>query len=235
MKKTMLLLLFCLLVASIARAQDLLLTQDEVDNLKKLAEYNKTLNLFLNVWAFLGPILAALTTWLLLKTRIQKWAEEEITKKASEKLGINWNIMKGLVTERDDLLKRRANVQIAIVNHSTGERDDLINIITALNYPAPKFFVLDGKDDNSVLHFNKDFKKTDFRFFIIDNEDGGLKEEEITLLIDQNKDAFRGKIILYTKGEIKPEIYATVTKAGVGVIKQTSRFQIELDNRLPST
>jgi len=169
-----------------------------------------------------------------IKTKAEKWAEEEITKKASEKFGVEWAVIKKLVEERKILLEKRSKVPIAIINHSTGERSELDDLITKLEYPKPKFFTFIKKDgDNSVSSYEHDFKKGNFKFLIIDNHDGKLSEEDAKKIIESNKDAFDRRVIWYTKGDLS--IFGELTKAGYGVVKLASRFQLELDDRLPSS
>lgn len=211
------------------------LSSAQVARLQEIAEWKSKWDVARDITVYflpvLGFLLGGLFTYLGIRSRFQKWAEEEITKKASEKVGVDWGIVKNLVNEREALLRKRSKVLIAIVNHSTGERKDIGGIIEALSYPTPKFFVFSKPKDNSVQNYGSAFKKTDFNFLIIDNEDGKMEETEIITIIEGNKEAFGGRIIWYTKDDITA--YATVTKAGVGIVKQTSRFQIELDNRLP--
>lgn len=212
------------------------LTVEQVGRLRTIAEWKSKWDLARELTTYFLPIisflLGAILTYLGLKARFQKWAEEEITKKANEKIGVDWSIVKKMVEERRVLLEKRAKVPIAIINHSTGERSELEYIINKLEYPRPQFFTFIKKEgDSSVRCYESDFKKGDFKFLIIDNHDGKLSEEDGKKIIESNKDAFDKRIIWYTKGDLT--IFGELTKVGYGVVKQASRFQIELDDRLP--
>lgn len=212
------------------------LTVEQVGRLRIIAEWKSKWDLARELTTYFLPIISFLLggalTYLGLKARFQKWAEEEITKKASEKIGVDWGIVKKLVDEKRTLLDKRSKVTVAIINHSTGERSELDDLITNLGYPKPKFFTFIKKEgDSSVRSYESDFKKGDFKFLIIDNHDGKLSEDDGKKIIESNKNAFDKRIIWYTKGDLT--IFGELTKAGYGVVKQASRFQIELDDRLP--
>ena len=221
------------MLAGVACGQEVQLTAEEITALKKLAEYNNTWNIFLNFWAILGPILGGLATWLAIKGRIQRWADEEITKKASEKVGVDWGIVKNLIDERRTLLQKRGAIKIAVVNQSTGEKGDLSDLISGYGFPKPAFFTVEDTKDNSKKHFGTDFKKGDFQLLLFDNEDGAMQEDSIVKMIEENRAAFKSNILWYTKEQVNS--YGAMTKNGVGFVKQSSRFVIELDDRLPNT
>lgn len=184
-----LLLIFGLVVwADMVWGQEVQLTADEIAALKKLAEYNKVWNVFLNVWAILGPIIGALTTWLLIKSRIQKWAEEEVTKKANEKFGVDWAVVKQLVDDkkRDAAIKAK---RLAIVNKVTGRRQDLVVMLEKYGFrnPPPQSF--------HWTDFNSDkFDYNQFDLIILDNHDGQLTETELRQIIEKHQFPY----VLYT-------------------------------------
>ena len=106
MKKTILVFLN-LSITFVLSAQVDTLSKEQIHSLIKLSAYNETWSMFLNVWAILGPLLGCLITYFGLKGRMEKWAESEITKKASEQFGVDWSIVNKLVVERKTLLEKR--------------------------------------------------------------------------------------------------------------------------------
>jgi hypothetical protein len=229
-----LLLTLCLLVVvGEVWGQAPQLTTEEIASLKKLAEDNTHRNTILNIWAFLGPIFGGLATWLGLRKKTEDWAEKEITKKASEKFGVDWTIVKMLVDERRILLRDRGAVKIAIINQKTGEKGDLSKLISGYGFPTPEFFTVQDTSDGSKKHFGTAFKKGDFNLLIFDNEDGEMQEENIVKMIQENQTAFKSNILWYTKDQVNA--YGAMTKSGVGFVKQSSRFVIELDDRLTNS
>lgn len=178
MKKIRLILMGVLVLGAVSGwgQEPIPLTAKEIDSLKNLAEYNQAWNQFLNVWAILGPILGALTTLLLLKSRIQKWAEDEITNKANEKFAVDWAVVKQLVDDkkRDTAIKIK---RLAIVNKQTGRRQDLVTMLEKYGFknPPPQFFKL--------ADFNTKFDHNQFDLVILDNHDSQLSEAEMRQII----------------------------------------------------
>lgn len=176
--------------------QKIHLTDDEISALKTLAEYNKTWNVFLNVWAILGPILGAVVAYLSIRSRIAKWAEDEVTKKANEKFGVDWTIVKQLVDEkrRDIAIKSK---RLAIVNKTTGRRQDLVTMLEKYGFknPPPQFFKLDD--------FNTKFDYNQFDLIILDNHDNQLTESELQQIIE----AHQFQYVLYTNSELSQDFF----------------------------
>jgi len=187
------LLFFLLCSAFVASGQDSL-SVEEIKALKNLATYNTTWNAFLNIWAILGPILAILFTYLGIKNMIEKWAENEITKKASEKLGVDWATVKSLVDAQKKLVEVRKSSPIAIVNKNIGKKKELHDFLTKAGFPEPVSF--------SLTEFDKTFQNKNFKLVFIDNEDEQLIENEvIEKIIEPNKEAVN--FVWYTKTDIK--------------------------------
>lgn len=164
------------------------LTVDEIAALKKLAEYNTRCNIFLNVWAFLGPILAVLVTWLGLRKKAEDWAEKEIVKKANEKFGVDWAVVKQLVDDkkRDAAIKAK---RLAIVNKVIGRRQDLVVMLEKYGFrnPPPQSF--------HWTDFNSDkFDYNQFDLIILDNHDGQFTEAELRQIIEKHQFPY----VLYT-------------------------------------
>lgn len=174
-------------VANSGWGQVMQLTADEIASLKKLAEYNTRWNSFLNIWAFIGPVLAAIVTWLGLRKKAEDWAEKEITKKASEKFGVDWAIVHQLVEEkkRDAAIKSK---RLAIVNKLTGRRQDLVAMLEKQGFKTtpPQFFTLEA--------FNTKFDYNQFDLIILDNHDGKLDETDLRQIIDKHQFPY----VLYT-------------------------------------
>ena len=163
------------------------LTPEEIKNLKELAVYNSTWNVFLNIWAILGPILAIIATIIGLKTKVANWAESEITKKANEKFGVDWATVKQLVDtkKRDNLVKSK---RLAIVNKQTGRRQELVSLFDKNGFTSYQFFKLED--------FNTKFDHNQFDLILFDNFDGGLEENEMSQIINSNQFPY----VLYTPG-----------------------------------
>ena len=81
------------------------LTSEQVDRLRTVAEWKSKWDIAREASVFLLPLIAfvlgGLATYLGIRNRFQKWAEEEITKKASEKVGVDWAVVKQLVDEKN--------------------------------------------------------------------------------------------------------------------------------------
>jgi len=177
----MIVFLGLLLVAGGVWGQDIALTNEEINNLKKLSEYNNRWNGLLNFWAILGPILAGLAVWLGIRKKAEDWAEKEITKKANEKFGVDWVVVKQLVDEkrRDAAIKAK---RLAIVNKQPGRRQDLVTTLEKYGFknPPPQFF--------NLADFNSDkFNHNDFDLVILDNHDNQLTEAELRQIIGKHQ------------------------------------------------
>ncbi len=124
----------------------------------------------------LGFLLGGLFTYLGIRSRLQKWAEEQVTLKASEKLGVDWTIVKQLVDDkrRDDAIKSK---RLAIVNKKTGRRQDLVTTLEKYGFknPSPQFF--------NLTDFATKFDHNQFDLIIIDNYDSQLTETDIRRII----------------------------------------------------
>lgn len=170
-RKLLLLILGLTLLFGGLGAQTTPLTEEEIANLKNLAEYNTRWSFFLNVWAFLGPLLAAIVTWLGLRKKIEDWAESQITKKASEKFGVDWAIVKKLVDKETHILNVRQK-RIAVINKKDGKRNDLVAILTKSGFDEKNihFYTLDKM---------KDFEENNHDIILLDNFDGSLSESEM--------------------------------------------------------
>lgn len=152
-------------------------TAEEVDGLKKLALYYQNWNVFLNVWAFLGPILGALATWLGSRRIIEKWAEEQITKKANEKLGVDWATVKLLVDEKKESA-RRQDIRIAIIG-KMGKTKELIKELEKSNLRTEDF------REHDVLPEKTEINSIDV--LVIDNSDGTYPEDHVIRFFEQLK------------------------------------------------
>lgn len=196
MKKIHAVLMGLLLGAVSGWGQDIQLTADEISDLQELAKYNSRWNAFLNIWAFLGPLLAAVVTWLGLRKKVDDWAEKEITKKASEKFGVDWAVVKQLVDEkkRDATIKAK---RLAIVNKETGRRQDLVSMLEKYGFknPPPQFF--------NLADFNIKFNHNNFDLVVLDNHDGELTESEMRQIIEAHQFPY----VLFTNTDLSSEFF----------------------------
>lgn len=172
------------------------LTEDEILELKKLAEYNTRWNIFLNVWAVVGPLLAVIATWLGLRKKAEDWAEKEITQKANEKFGVDWAIIKTMVDEkrRDIAIKAK---RLAVVNKTTGRRQDLVTTLATHGFknPPPQFF--------NLADFNTKFDYNQFDLIILDNHDNQLTEAELREIIRK----YQFPYVFYTITDTSPAFF----------------------------
>jgi hypothetical protein len=188
-----LLLTLCLLVVvGEVWGQAATLTAEEIASLKKLAEYNTRWNSFLNVWAILGPILAAVVTWLGLRKKAEDWAEKEITKKASEKFGVDWGTVKILV----DNEKRRQAVRakrIAVINHDAGKRDELMSVLVKAGFAEKNIHFYKWTEIGSFNDNNHDL-------ILLDNFDGLITDDNLKKQIEAKIHKF--KIVVYSAVDV---------------------------------
>lgn len=150
--------------------QEVQLLPDEITALKKLAEYNTRWNAFLNVWAFLGPILAIIATVIGLRNTVRDWADKEITKKASEKSGFDWAVVKQLVEERNREIAAQKSKRVAVIN-SKGKYKDIDDNLTQSGYKTDDYRQYD------VLPENLDI--TSCEILVVDNSEGVYQEENV--------------------------------------------------------
>jgi len=211
------------------------LNSEQVARLRTVAEWKSKWDVARDVAVYFLPILSFLLgsvfTYLSVKNRIQKWAEEEITKKANEKIGVDWAVVKVLVSEKKALLDKRAKFKIAVINKNTGKRKELADRIIGAGYPEPIFFTFEDTQDPSKKVFSKDFVQNDFNLILIDDDEKeGIPEENIlSEIILKHENAFMKNFIWFTQKRIKSfEIY----KNRVAFV-QLDQYLIEnMDNRL---
>lgn len=198
MKYFKLLLLFGLLLMTVVVwGQDTQLTADDINELKKLVKYSTQWNTFLNIWAILGPLLAAIVTWLGIRKKAEDWAEKEITQKANEKFGVDWATVKQIVDDkkRDAAIKAK---RLAVINKQTGRRQDLVATLEKNGFknPPPQYF--------NLADFNSKFDYNQFDLVILDNHDGQLTEEILQHIIEKHQFPY----VLFTKVDLTPAFFA---------------------------
>lgn len=215
------LLLISTLIATtnLTWGQNVTLTPDEVAKLKELAEYNSRWNIFLNIWAILGPILGVVITYFGLKNRIEKWAEQEVTKQHSEKIGADWNVLKSVIEERKSLLEKRAKLKIVIVSNR-GKQKEIHDLIYDSGFNEPQWMTLE--------EFQNGFKVNQFNAILIDDEEGTLGEEKIlSHILEPYKQGF--KFVWLLKNDVSTETFRKYT--GVSKFVKQRGYLIEnLDN-----
>jgi len=196
------------------------LKPEEIEDLKQLASYNKTWNVFLNVWALLGPILGALATWLGITKMIEKWAEEQITIKANEKFGVDWAIVKLMVDREKQRMSIRQK-RIAVFNKSTGKRKDLVDVLKNSDFDEKNiyFYLLD-----SILNF--DDNRHDI--ILIDNSDSQLSDLEMEDLIEKKKNQF--KFVVLAGSDVS--FYSKYPTTEVKIIKNPEYIADNLEQML---
>lgn len=183
---------FFLMLTVFVFAQKDTLTTEQIKDLIELSKYSKTWNSFLNVWAILGPLLAVFFTYLGIKNKIEKWGEDEVTKKANEKFGVDWKVVKEIV-DRHEKEKSVKQSRILIINKN-GDRKQ--SIVAALKSGG---FIDDTKiSAQSVTAFPQSIINANNQDVVIfDNEDGDFKEHEIIPFV-QNLKGQTVKMICYT-------------------------------------
>ena len=192
MKKIGLVLVGVLLLGAVSGwGQEVLPQQDIPPSI--FSDYNA---IWMAISALLGSIVGGVVTWLGVRKMINDWAENEITKKANEKFGVDWAIVMQLVDEkrRDAAIKSK---RLAIVNKATGRRHDLVTMLEKFGFknPPPQFFKLDD--------FSTKFDDNQFDLIVLDNHDGQLTEAELQEIIV----AYQFPYVLYTNSELSPDFF----------------------------
>jgi hypothetical protein len=172
----------------------------QVERLIEVAAWKTTWDIAREVSTYLLPIigflLGALFAYLGVKNQIAKWAEDEITKKANEKFGVDWAVVKQLVDDK----KKDASIKakrLAIVNKQTGRRQDLVSMLDKYGFkdPPPSFF--------NLTDFKEKFDYNHFDLIVLDNHDSKLTEVEMRQIIG----AYQFPYVLYTNSELSQEFF----------------------------
>jgi hypothetical protein len=176
------------------------LSSKQVESLREVASWKNKWDIAREVAVYLLPILSfllgAIFTYLGVRNRILKWAEDEVTKKATEKFGVDWEVVKQLVDDkkRDATIKAK---RLAIVNKHTGRRQDLVKMLEKYGFksPPPQFF--------NLTDFNTKFDYNDFDMIILDNHDSQLNEQEMREIIEK----YQFPYVLYTSSELSTDFF----------------------------
>ena len=186
------------------------LTPEDLASLKNLAHYS--------IWFWIGSsffwaIVGSVVTWLGLHKKVEDWAEKEVTKKANEKLGVDWATVKLLVDEKKEELARHQAIRIAIIG-KMGKTQELLKELERSNLRTDDF----RKHD--VLPETPEINSIDV--LVIDNSDGTYSEDHVVRFFEQQK---RGIPIVYLSDAtgLSPE-YFDQYKSEVKIIKLMDRL-----------
>lgn len=236
--RTLTLFLMGLFIVSNAFSQSPADSMDsaQVNFLKNLADAHAQKSDFFKAlgewWILISFVAGGLLTFFGVRAWIDRLVDDMMTKKASEKLGVDWGTVKMLVDERKALLAKRSKVKVAIINQKTGKKDTFHDLLTKAGYPEPGFFILETPSDNTKEAFGSAFKQADFHFLIVDNEDEAMSDSDIKeQVIDNQIIAFSGKIIWYTKREISREDFAKYSKQAT-ILKNWSNILSAIDEKI---
>jgi len=87
--------------------------KSEAESLQTIGQYWNVAALWISA---IAAVIIPILSYFALRSRIDKWADEAFSKKASEKVGVDWGIVKNLVDERRALLQKRSAIKIAVIN-----------------------------------------------------------------------------------------------------------------------
>lgn len=197
------------------------LTFEQVERLREIAELKGKWDFIRGILTVLLPILGfllgAFFSYLGVKNRILRWAEEEVTKKASEKFGLDWGIVKKLVDEE----KRMAAIiakKVAVVN-TVGKYLTLSNEIEKHGFSTEDYRKLEILPDD--LDINA------CQLLVLDNSNGDYKEEDVVRFFDNMQEKI--KIVYLATEDLSDENFKKY-KSSVRIIKLMERLGVTLLN-----
>lgn len=168
------------------------LSSDQVEKLREIAQWKSKWDIAREISVYiLSPlsfIIGVVIAFMGLKNRIEKWAEDQISKKASEKFGLDWELLKQIVDEKKrEMALRQARITIV---GNRGKYIELSNEFARYDFNSVDYRKMaDLPDDLDIATCD---------LIVIDNSDGSYKEHDVVRLFEMLKDRIK---LVYLAGE----------------------------------